>query len=109
MFAYPFARITMSNYRYIIQAAEKQLLIDIDLQVAWQLGHVGYLHVPRWGHSTLHRARIFSRAWPENEGLILHVAELVQDLEGQEEEARDQLRGGTLQPWRVRYSDLVSY
>ena len=39
---------------------------------------------------------------------ILHVAELVQGLEGQEE-ARDQLRGGTLQPWRVRYSDLVSY
>ena len=49
MFAYPFARITMSNYRYIIQAAEKQLLIDIDRQVARQLGHVGYLHVPRCG------------------------------------------------------------
>ena len=44
MFAYLFARITMSNYRYIIQEA---------------------------------------------------VAELVQGLEGQEE-ARDQLRGGTV-------------
>jgi hypothetical protein len=37
----------MSNYRYI-PPAEKQLLINIDLQVAWQLGYVGYLHVPRW-------------------------------------------------------------
>ena len=52
VFAYPFARITMSNYRYLIQAAEKQLLINIDRQVARQLGHVGYLHVPRWERST---------------------------------------------------------
>jgi hypothetical protein len=33
----------MSNYRYIIQAAEKQLLINIDRQVAQLLGHVGLL------------------------------------------------------------------
>jgi hypothetical protein len=101
MFAYPFARITMSNYHYIIQAAEKQLLIKIDRQVARQLGHVGYLHVPRWGRSTLHRARIFQGRGLKSKVCILHVAELVQGLEGQEE-ARDQLRGGTLQPWRVR-------
>ena len=96
MFAYPFARITMSNYRYIIQAAEKQLLINIDRQVVRQLGHVGYLHVPRWGCNTLHRARIFQG--PEDEltkVCILHVAKLVQGLEGQEE-ARDQVRGGTV-------------
>ena len=49
MFAYPFARTTLPNYCYIIQAAEKQLLINIDRQVARLLGHVGYLHVPRWG------------------------------------------------------------
>jgi hypothetical protein len=49
MFAYPFASITMSKYHYIIQAAEKQLQINIDRQVARLLGHVGYLHVPRWG------------------------------------------------------------
>jgi hypothetical protein len=45
----PIRTITMSNYRYIIQTAEKQLLINIDRQVARLLGHVGHLHVPRWG------------------------------------------------------------
>ena len=35
----------MSNYRYIIQPAEKQLLINIDRQVPRLLGS---LHVPRW-------------------------------------------------------------
>jgi hypothetical protein len=95
MFAYPFARITMSNYHYIIQAAEKQLLINIDRQVA---RHLGYLHVPRWGRSALHRARIFQGRGLKSKVCILHVAELVQGLEGQEE-ARDQLRGGALRPW----------
>ena len=74
VFAYPFARITMSNYRYIIQAAEKQLLINIDRQVARQLGHVGYLHVPRWGCSTLHRARIFQGRGLKTKISIFHVA-----------------------------------
>ena len=63
---------------------------------------------PDVGRSTLHRARIFQVRGLKTKVCILHVAELVQGLEGQEE-ARDQLRGGTLQPWRVRYSDLVSY
>jgi hypothetical protein len=63
---------------------------------------------PNGGRSTLHRARIFQGRGLKTKICILHVAELVQGLGGQEE-VRDQLRGGTLQPWRVRYSDLVSY
>jgi hypothetical protein len=47
------------------------------------------------GRSTLHRTRIFQGC-----GLKL------QSLEGQEE-AQDQLQGGTLQPRRMHYSDLV--
>jgi hypothetical protein len=37
----PIRTIIMSNYRYIIQPAEKQLLININCQVARLLWYVG--------------------------------------------------------------------
>ena len=52
----------------------------------------------------------FPGVWPEDEDLHSRCsrASKLQSLEGQEE-AQDQLQGGTLQLRRVHYSDLVSY
>jgi hypothetical protein len=82
----------MSNYCHIIQAAEKQLPINIVRQVAplaCCLGTLGTSMSPDGGIAPC-TGPGFSRGAAEAIR-ILHVAELVQDLEGQVEEAQDQL------------------
>ena len=103
----PVRTIIISNYRYIIQPAEKQLLI-VELRSC--LGTLGDSMFPDGRCSTfkVHRARIFHRCGLKSIPWVLKGSSTESSCSRASTRSWE-AGGGALQPQRVHYSDLVSY